>query len=159
MNLKAIRDSVKSHKVSRKVVDALQEGDIYNDGKYEGKVVEIDSDSILIESQDENGDIVNVQIPIEDNIAEDTLDPTEEDLWEGVTDIDVIIAELEPITGFIENYQDNISETGIISIELEKEISEDDVKYLENRGYIFVDNEGSVGPGWVDVYVDPQPLI
>lgn len=54
-------DSVKS------ITDDLHEGDIYNDGEYSGIVKSVGSDSITIESQNEDGDIVDIEIPINDS--------------------------------------------------------------------------------------------
>jgi hypothetical protein len=44
----------------------LKSGDIYNDGTYSGKVKEVRSDKVTIESQDDNGDVVDITIPISD---------------------------------------------------------------------------------------------
>lgn len=49
----------------------LQSGDIYNDGTYLGKVVEVTSDKVVIESEDDNGNMVNIEIPIEDSSKKD----------------------------------------------------------------------------------------
>jgi hypothetical protein len=58
--------NLKNHK---KVTDAelnISVGDPYNDGTYSGKVKEIQSDKIIVETTNENGDVADVEIPIGD---------------------------------------------------------------------------------------------
>lgn len=59
----------KLSKLSKVKDSELSVGDIYNDGTYEGKVVDITSDHITLESQNEDGDVVNIEIPIEDSVV------------------------------------------------------------------------------------------
>lgn len=54
-------DSVKG------ITDDLHEGDVYNDGEYSGVVKSVGSDTITIESQNEDGDVVDIEIPINDS--------------------------------------------------------------------------------------------
>lgn len=49
------------------ITDDLHEGDTYNDGEYSGVVKSIGSDTITIESQNEDGDVVDIEIPINDS--------------------------------------------------------------------------------------------
>lgn len=57
MNLKSIL----------KVKDSVSVGDPYDNGSVTGKVKEIYPDHLVIESQNEDGDVVDVQVAIEDS--------------------------------------------------------------------------------------------
>lgn len=66
--------------VDSKIKDSdLSVGDIYNDGTYSGKVTDIASDHIVIESQNEDGDVVNIEVPIEDALNTDIEEYTDDD--------------------------------------------------------------------------------
>lgn len=70
----------KRTKLRRAVIkDSLSTGDVYNDGKYSGRVKEIGADSITIESEDEEGDVVDITIPIDDGV-DGVKDPSTEDV-------------------------------------------------------------------------------
>lgn len=72
----------------RIIKDNLEVGDLYNDGTYSGRVTEISNDQVVVETQNENGDIVNVQIPIEDFLrpVNDSEDEFDEDLAQAARD-------------------------------------------------------------------------
>lgn len=54
------------------IVDSeLKPGDLYNDGEYSGKVLQVDNDSVTIESTDDNGDVVNITIE-KDKVGDST---------------------------------------------------------------------------------------
>lgn len=50
-----------------KVADEFKEGDVYNDGEYQGVIKAVNADSITIESQNEDGDVVDINLPINDS--------------------------------------------------------------------------------------------
>lgn len=51
----------------RKMIkDAFAPGDIYNDGKTSGRIASVENDYIVVETQNEEGDVQNVEVPIED---------------------------------------------------------------------------------------------
>lgn len=51
----------------RKMIkDAFAPGDIYNDGNVAGKVARVENDYVVVETQNEDGDVQNVEVPIED---------------------------------------------------------------------------------------------
>lgn len=53
------------------VKDEFNEGDVYNDGTYQGVIKSVNSDSITVESQNEDGDVVDIEIPISDSAEMD----------------------------------------------------------------------------------------
>lgn len=52
--------------LSKMIKDAFSPGDIYNDGNVAGKVARVENDYVVVETQNEEGDVQNVEVPIED---------------------------------------------------------------------------------------------
>lgn len=134
----------------------LHEGDIYNDGTYSGKVKLVNSDAIVVETQNEEGDVVDVTIPkVSDGVA-DLQDPTDQDIIESATDPEFICDLIEVISGgenSVTQYVEN--EDGTLDINIKRPITQDEAKELYTAG-VHVGIEAMNKAGWVTI--SPNPI-
>lgn len=133
----------------------LNTGDIYNDGNYSGKVKEINGDSIIIESQDEEGNVVDITIPKVDDSVIALDEPSYDDIMSGISDPEFIcqvIEEASDGTNAVDSYVQN--EDGTLDIHIKRPITQEEAIYLREVG-ISVGIEALNKAGWVTVGVNP----
>lgn len=141
-----------------KVADSdlkLNTGDTYNDGNYTGKVKEINGDNIVIESQDEDGNVVDITIPKVDDSLADLDEPSYEDIMGGINDpefICQIIEEASDGSNSVDSYVEN--EDGTLDIHIKRPITQEEAIYLREVG-ISIGMEALNKGGWVTVGVNP----
>lgn len=106
MNLKKIfiADSDESNEPKFEV------GEVYNDGEFSGKITEVSSDKIVLESQNEDGDIVNIEVPIDDSLNDEV------DSYRAA--IDAVPDDIAPILFY----------DGIYNIPIPKDVNVDEFK-------------------------------
>lgn len=135
----------------------LHEGDTYNDGTYSGKVKSVNSDDIVVETQNEEGDVVDVTIPkVSDGVAA-IQDPTDQDIIESATDPEFICDLIEVISGgenSVTQYVEN--EDGTLDINIKRPITQDEAKELYTAG-VRVGIEPLNKAGWVTI--SPNPIV
>lgn len=136
-----------------KVMDDYRVGDLYSNEEIEGRILDITPDFLVLESVNEDGDVENVEVPIEDAFVDLLNGPSEEDLDE-VYNTEFLIDMIESATDFdirINQYQEN--EDGTLAAYLDRPLSEKEINYLFHVG-IPVDTEAAKQGGWVTFGVD-----
>jgi len=126
----------------------LKTGDLYNDGTYSGKVKSVSSDEIVIESQNEDGDVVDITIPVTD-------DASEAEIREALMDPEFVSDMIEAASNGenkVESYRDNGD--GTVDVKIARPVTQEEAQYLNEVG-VFVGVEGMNKAGWITVSANP----